>query len=143
MQVISKSLYQLQSNVNYIFKYFCVNQLGHISDSQSINYTSLNYGAYLMKVEITFRGAINYKQYNDLACSLAQNFIIPYSRVVTEAISYCGETPFVFYLTDTDTILNSADSNGWYIYGFYIQPDYTISSDSTNTNIRNQLSLNT
>ena len=60
MQVISKTLYSLQSNVNYIFKYFCVNQLGHVSDSQSINYTSLNYGAYLMKVEITFRGSITY-----------------------------------------------------------------------------------
>ena len=77
MQVISKTLYNLQSNVNYIFKYFCVNQLGHVSDSQSINFTSLNYGAYLMKVEITFRGSITYQQYNDLACSLAQNFIIP------------------------------------------------------------------
>lgn len=50
MQVISKTLYNLQSNVNYIFKYFCVNQLGHVSDSQSINFTTLNYGAYLMKV---------------------------------------------------------------------------------------------
>ena len=83
MQVISKTLYNLQSNVNYIFKYFCVNQLGHVSDSQNINFTSLNYGAYLMKVEITFRGSITYQQYNDLACSLAKNFIIPESRVLT------------------------------------------------------------
>ena len=143
MQVLSKSLYNLQSNVNYIFKYFCVNQLGHVSDSQSINFTSLNYGAYLMKVEITFRGSINYQQYNDLACSLAQNFIIPQERVVTEAISYCGNTPYILYGNGTDTILNEPDSNGWYIYGFYIMPDYTISSDPTNTNIRNQLSLNT
>lgn len=40
-------------------------------------------------------------------------------------------------------ILNTPDSNGWYIYGFYIEPDYTIAADTTNTNIRNQLSLNT
>jgi hypothetical protein len=32
-------------------------------------------------VEVTFRGSINYGQYNDLACSMAQNFIIPYARV--------------------------------------------------------------
>ena len=143
MQVISKTLYGLQSNVNYIFKYFCVNQLGHVSDSQSLNFTSLNYGAYLMKVEITFRGSITYQQYNDLACSLAQSFIIPESRVVTEAISHCGNTPFTFYSNSSSTILNQPDSNGWYIYGFYIMPDYTLSADPTNTNIRNQLSLNT
>jgi hypothetical protein len=143
MQLISKTLYNLQSNVNYIFKYFCVNQLGHVSDSQSINFTSLNYGAYLMKVEITFRGSITYQQYNDLACSLAQNFIIPKARVITESISYCGNMSYVFYNNGSSMILNQPDSNGWYIYGFYIEPDYTIPSDSTNTNIRNQLSLNT
>ena len=50
MQVIPKVIYNLQSNANYLFKYFCMNQLGHISDSQSISFTSANYGAYLMKV---------------------------------------------------------------------------------------------
>lgn len=143
MQVISKTLYNLQSNVNYIFKYFCVNQLGHVSDSQSINFTTLNYGAYLMKVEITFRGPITYQQYQNLACSLAENFIIPYSRIMTEAMSYCGNTPYVFYSSSSSIILNEADSNGWYIYGFYIEPDYSLPSDPTNTNIRNQLSLST
>lgn len=143
MQVISKTLYNLQSNTNYLFKYFCINQLGHISDSQSINFTSANYGAYLMKVEVTFRGSITYGQYNDLACSMAQNFIIPNSRVLTEAMSYCGSTPYNFYASTTSVVLNQPDSNGWYIYGFYIQPDFTLASDSTNTNIRNQLSIST
>ena len=49
-QMIWQKLYNLESNSNYIFKYFCVNQLGHISDSQTINFTTLNYGAYLMSV---------------------------------------------------------------------------------------------
>ena len=71
MQVLPKTLYNLKSNTNYIFKYFCKNQLGLISDSQSINFTSLNYGAYLMKVSITFRASINYGQFHDLSCSLA------------------------------------------------------------------------
>ena len=57
--------------------------MGLISDSQSVNFTSMNYGAYLMKVEVTFRGSINYGQYNDLACSMASNFIIPATRVLT------------------------------------------------------------
>jgi hypothetical protein len=70
-QVIWQKLYNLQSNSNYIFKYFCVNQLGHVSDSQTINFTTLNYGAYLMSVEVTFLGSITYAQYNALACSLA------------------------------------------------------------------------
>lgn len=106
--------------MNYLFKYFCVNQLGHISDSQSINFTSANYGAYLMKVEVTFRGAITYKLYNQLACSMAQNFIIPYVRVQTEAMSYCGSTPYIFYANDAAVIHNQPDSSGNYIYGFYI-----------------------
>jgi hypothetical protein len=45
--------------------------MGLISDSQSVNFTSLNYGAYLMKIAITFRNSINYGQYHDLSCSLA------------------------------------------------------------------------
>lgn len=142
MQVLSKTLYNLKSNTNYIFKYYCVNQLGSISDSQSINFTSLNYGAYLMKVSITFRSSITYGQYNSLACSLAQNFIIPYNRVMTEAMRFCGNVSYIFYSNDNTTISNQPDSNGDYIYGFYILPDYTQPADTTNTNIRNQLSLN-
>jgi hypothetical protein len=58
-------------------------------------------------------------------------------------MSYCGSTPFNFYAATTTTIANQPDSNGWYIYGFYIEPDYTLASDSTNANIRNQLSIST
>lgn len=60
MQVLTLPLYQLESNTNYLFKYYCINQLNHISDSQSINFTSKNFGAYLMKVEVTFTGSITY-----------------------------------------------------------------------------------
>ena len=77
-QTLSKAVYNLKSNSQYIFKYYCVNQLGLISDGQSITFNSLNYGAYLMKVSIIFNGSINYGQYGDLACSLAQNFGVPY-----------------------------------------------------------------
>lgn len=58
-------------------------------------------------------------------------------------MSYCGSTPYTFYATDASVILNQPDSNGWYIYGFYIEPDFTLASDATNTNIRNQLSIST
>ncbi len=83
MQVLTKTLYNLKSNTNYIIKYFCTNQLGFTSDSQSINFTSLNYGAYSMKVSIAFASSITYGQYTDLSCSLAKNFMIPYQRVMT------------------------------------------------------------
>ena len=105
-QTFSKTLYQLKSNTQYIFKYFCINQMGSISDSQSITFTSLNYGAYLMKVSITFRGSIDYGQYQDLACSLSENFEIPYSRVMTEVMSTCEESSTIFYPNDTATIEN-------------------------------------
>lgn len=58
-------------------------------------------------------------------------------------MSSCGNTPFTFYASSTSAVLNQPDSNGWYTYGFYIEPDYTLASDTTNTNIRNQLSVST
>ena len=103
-QTFQKSVYNLKSNTQYIFKYFCINQMGIISDSQSLTFNSLNYGAYLMKVSITFRGSIDYGQYRDLACSLSENFEIPYSRIMTEAMSTCEETSTIFYASDTETI---------------------------------------
>jgi hypothetical protein len=112
-QVFTKTLYNLKSSTNYIFKYFCQNQRGYISDSQSINFTSLNYGAYLMKVEITFRDLITYKQYHDLSCSLAENFMIPYERVMTEAMTYCNHyNQYIFYPNDAAPIANPPDSSG-------------------------------
>jgi hypothetical protein len=141
MQQLSKTLYNLRSNTNYIFKYSCMNQMGLVSDSQSINFTSLNYGAYLMKVAITFRSSITYRQDYDLSCSLAQSFVIPYARVMTETMTYCNYRPYIFYLNDSSVMTNQADSSGQYIYNFYILPDYTLPSDQTNVNIRNSLSM--
>lgn len=103
-QTLEKTVYNLKSNTNYIFKYFCVNQLGLESDGQSVSFISLNYGAYLMKVSITFQGSINYGQYHDLACSLAENFKIPYKRINTEAIHYCGLKNTIFYKNDSSVI---------------------------------------
>jgi hypothetical protein len=111
-----------------------------ISDGQTISFNSTNNGAYLMKVLITFSGIINYGQLNNLACSMAQNFIIPYSRVYTEALSYCGNTNTVFYANTSVNLLSAANANNQYIYNFYIIPDYTLSQDSTNLNIRQLLS---
>ena len=140
-QTLSKTVHNLKSNTNYIFKYFCMNQLGQISDGQSVSFTSLNYGAYLMKVSITFRGSINYGQYHDLACSLAENFQVPYNRIVSEVIHYCQAKNTIFYDNDSSTIANEANSDGEYVYNFYITPDYTIQVDSTNSDIRSALAL--
>lgn len=140
-QTLSKTVYNLKSNTNYIFKYFCMNQLGQISDGQSISFLSLNYGAYLMKVSITFKGTINYGQYHDLSCSLAKNFQIPYNRILTEALHYCGQKDTIFYHTDTSTIHKEANSDGEYVFNFYIIPDYSIPIDSTNSDIRSALAL--
>jgi hypothetical protein len=139
-QMISKTVYGLKSNTNYLFKYFCVNQRNQISDGQIIQFNSTDNGAYLMKVLMTFTGRITYGQFNDLACSLAQNFVIPYSRVYTEAISYCGSTNDIFYNSTSTLMLDAANSNNQYIYNFYIIPDYNLQQDSTNLNIRQLLS---
>lgn len=83
MEIVPRKIYNLQSGTTYLFKYYCVNQLGHLSDGQTINFTSLNYGAYLMKVEVSLRGNLTYQQINDLSCSMASNFNIPLSRIIT------------------------------------------------------------
>ena len=94
-----------------------------------------------MKVSITFQGSINYGQYHDLACSLAENFKIPYSRINTEAIHYCGLKNTIFYKNDSSVIENEPNSDGEYVYNFYIIPDYSIPNDTTNTDIRSSLAL--
>lgn len=112
MEVVQRKIYNLQSSTNYLFKYYCVNQLGHISDGQTINFTSLNYGAYLMKVEVVLRGNLTYQQYNDLSCSMAESFNVPYSRIITEVMSTCGTLPLVFYPATTTVIGNRFNTNG-------------------------------
>lgn len=94
-----------------------------------------------MKVSVTFRGAINYGQYKDLSCSLAENFNIPYTRVMTETMSSCQSTLLIFYKNNSSPIANMADTNGQYLYNFYILPDYSLAVDSTNMNIRSNLAL--
>ena len=59
-----------------------------------------------MKVSITFRGALTYGQYHDLSCSLAENFKIPYDRIMTEAMSTCSSTSNIFYPSDSSIIAN-------------------------------------
>lgn len=137
---VSKTVNGLKSNTNYLFKYFCINQLNQISEGQLISFNSTDNGAYLMKVLMTFTGKITYGQFNDLACSLSQNFVIPYTRVYTEAISYCGNSNAIFYASNASAMLDAANSNNQYIYNFYIIPDYTLQQDSTNLNIRQLLS---
>jgi hypothetical protein len=60
---------------------------------------------------------------------------------MTETMSYCNKKPYIFYSNDSSKITNEADSNGEYIYNFYILPDYTIPADTTNIDIRNSLSM--
>ena len=94
-----------------------------------------------MKVSITFRGSINYGQFHDLACSLAENFKLPYDRVMTEVMSTCTSISTTFYPTNETTIANEPDTNNQYLYNFYILPDYSLSTDDTNVNVRSSLAL--
>lgn len=56
-------------------------------------------------------------------------------------MSVCGGARTVFYTADTDVIANEANTNGEYLYNFYILPDYSIPVDLTNQNIRSALTL--
>lgn len=70
-QLLTKTVYGLKSNTNYLFKYFCINQKNNISEGQIIQFNSTDNGAYLMKILMTFNGPISYGQFNNLACSIA------------------------------------------------------------------------
>ncbi len=61
----------LAGSSNYIFKYFCVNQLGFASGGQIVNFTtgSTNYG--LNKVELRLSKLLTITQANLLACYIA------------------------------------------------------------------------
>ena len=60
---------------------------------------------------------------------------------MTEAMSLCGGVITPFYTALSDKIVKKANTNGEYVYNFYILPDYTIPIDQTNANIRSALTL--
>lgn len=140
-QTLNQTVFNLKSNTKYIFKYFCVNQMGVISDGQTRIFNSLNYGAYLMKVNVVFEGKLNYKQYNDIACSMAHNFVVPYERVMTEAMSICKGPITPFYSTIYEEIANEPSEGNLYSYNFYILPNYKYPFDRVNNKIRAMLSI--
>lgn len=93
----------LVGNSNYIFKYFCVNQLGFSSGGQIANFTtgSTNYG--LNKVELRFNKLLTIGQANLLACYIAEVVQTPYSTVTTSTFSNCLNTSSLYYPTNTTT----------------------------------------
>lgn len=114
----------LVGNSNYIFKYFCVNQLGFPSGGQILSFTtgSTNYG--LNKVELRFNKLLTVGQANLLACYIAEVVRTPYSTVTSSTFSNCLNTSFVYYPTATTTYFDYPVGN-IYSYYFYID-SYTV-----------------
>jgi hypothetical protein len=56
-------------------------------------------------------------------------------------MSVCGGSLTPFYTSVNNKVVKQANSNGEYVYNFYVLPDYTIPIDPTNANIRSALTL--
>ena len=56
-------------------------------------------------------------------------------------MSVCGGPLSPFYTSVSNKIVKQANSNGEYVYNFYILPNYAIPIDPTNANIRSALTL--
>lgn len=95
--LLSQTVNGLRSNTAYQFKYFCMDQLGRMSEGQTINFTSFNSGGYLLKLQLLFNSSLQYGQISDLTCSMAQNLIVPYVRIMTSAMSTCYDRKLIFY----------------------------------------------
>src|ERR1019366_6679584 len=78
-------------------------------------------------------------QISDLTCSLAQNFVVPYLRIMTTAMSTCYNRNLVFYPNLTTVLIDAPLSSGIYSYSIYVLPDYSLQYDSTNTNVKQEL----
>lgn len=139
--LLTQTVSNLKSNSAYQFKYYCMDQIGRVSEGQTINFTSFNSNGYLLRLQIAFNSSITYGQVSDLACSLSNNLIVPYSRIMTSSMSSCYSRSTVFYPELSSTLFEQPDpDNGLYSYGVYVIPDYTIPNDQTNANIKQSLS---
>lgn len=138
--LVNQTVSGLRSNSAYQFRYFCMDQLGRVSEGQTINFTSTNSGGYLLRLQLFFNSSMQYGQISDLACSLAENLLVPYLRVMTAAMSTCYDRRMVFYPNATTTLIEPTLSNGIYSYGIYILPDYSLQYDNTNANVKAKLS---
>jgi hypothetical protein len=114
-----------------------MDQLSRPSEAQTINFTSYNTNASLMKLQILFNNLLTYGQINDLVCSLAQNLNVEYTRVMTSAISTCYVRNLIFYPSLTTPLIEQPLAQGVYSYAIYILPDYTLNLDTTNADIKN------
>jgi hypothetical protein len=130
-QPVSLTLSRLFANSYYQLVYYCVNQMGAISNAASSVFSTPPNGAYLMKLNLTFSSMLTFKQYNDLACALATALPAPAARVWVENAGYCGNYPFPQY--SFSDLPNKTNSSGKFSYGFYLLPDYQASSDSLNS----------
>jgi|JI6StandDraft_1071083.scaffolds.fasta_scaffold76916_2 hypothetical protein len=137
--LVNQTVSGLRSNSAYQFRYFCMDQLGRISEGQTINFTSFDSGGYLLRLQLIFNSSLQYGQISDLTCSLAEKMVVPYLRVMTEAMSTCNDRKMVFYPNATTKLFDAPLSSGAYSYGIYLLPDYSLQYDNTNTNVKQKL----
>lgn len=105
----------LSGGNNYIFKYFCVNQLGYSSGGQLINFTTGVTNYTLNKVQLQYSFPLTIGQANQLACSIAEVLLTPYSTVITSTFSNCINTSLTYFPTLSTTYYDLLQ-NGTYYY---------------------------
>lgn len=112
---------------NYIFKYFCVNQLGFSSGGQLINFTTAATSYNLNKVELQYSFALTIGQANQIACSIAEALLTSYYTVTTSTFSNCFNASLTYYPTLNTTYYDLLKNNT-YSYMFYVDSKTVTSS---------------
>ena len=117
----------LSGGKSYIFKYFCVNQLGFSSGGQLINFTTAATSYGLNKVELQYSFALTIGQANQIACSIAEVLLTPYSTVTTSTFSNCINASLTYFSTLNTTYYDLLQNNT-YSYMFYVDSKTVTSS---------------
>jgi hypothetical protein len=79
----------LEGGLNYVFKYFCIDQTGKASGGKITRFYTLASNYSLMKIGLNFPSILTYLQVNTIACAISEQLMIPYNETISSVHSNC------------------------------------------------------
>jgi hypothetical protein len=121
----------LEGGLDYVFKYFCVDQTGKASGGKITRFNTLPSNNSLMKITLGFSSMLNFSQVNSISCSISLQLSIPYNETISSVHSNCINNTEIYhrYYSQYYDEKSISDQNYPYLYFFYV--------DTSRVTIRN------